>query len=80
MKLFQSKRDAPAAGETPLKADRRSLVVGTGVAGAAAIAAHLLHRGAVEAPVATVAKAVPAQGDGYRLTAHVQRYYETTKA
>ncbi len=80
MKFLQSKRSAPLR-EGPSTVDRRSLVVGAGVAGVAAVAAAALHRGAVEvAPVAAAAKPAATDGEGYRLTAHVQRYYETTKA
>ena len=80
MKFLQSKRAAPPPEGTS-KIDRRGLVVGAGVAGVAAVAAAALHRGAVEvAPAAAAVKPTAAEGDGYRLTAHVQRYYETTKA
>ena len=58
---------------------RRALVVGAGVAGVAAVAAQALQRAAVDVPLASAAKPGP-QGEGYRLTAHVLRYYETTKA
>jgi hypothetical protein len=68
-----------AAPETTPRLDRRGLVVGAGVAGVAAVAAHALHRGAVEAPAAAATTAAVA-GEGYRLTPHVLRYYETTKA
>ena len=68
---------APEARSAPL--GRRSLVVGAGVAGAAAVAAHALHRAAVDVPLVNAGKAAP-QGEGYRLTPHVLRYYETTKA
>ena len=66
--------------EPSAKVPRRGLVVGAGVAGAAAIAASALHRGIVEAPVAGAAATPAAEGGGYRLTPHVLRYYETTKA
>ncbi|HEX7437850.1 MAG TPA: formate dehydrogenase [Caldimonas sp.] len=68
---------APASAETQPK--RRQLVVGAGVAAGAALAATALKQHA-EAPAA-VAKAAPdmAQGEGYRLTDHVLRYYETTR-
>ena len=79
MKLFPSRRAAPAAPSSSPPVDRRSLVVGAGVAGAAAIGAAALHRGAVEAPV-EAAPAAAAGEEGYRLTPHVLRYYETTRA
>ena len=80
MKTTHSKLPAGAPEAAPPRADRRGLVVGAGVAGVAAIAAHALHRGAVEAPVAAATKAAGSEGEGYRLTPHVLRYYETTKA
>jgi hypothetical protein len=55
--------------------------VGAGVASAAAVAAGVAHRAAVDAPVAAAdAPKEAAGGEGYRLTPHVRRYYETTKA
>ena len=61
---------------------RRSLLVGAGVAGAAAIAVKALSGAAPEALVtaASAAKAAPDTRGGYQLTAHVRRYYETTQA
>ncbi|NUZ06852.1 formate dehydrogenase [Schlegelella sp. ID0723] len=55
------------------------MVVGAGVAGAAALAAQVLPTGAA-APTATAAAELPSTAAGYRLSAHVKRYYETTKA
>ena len=68
------------AGAAP---SRRSLLVGAGVAGAAAIAVKVLPAAAPEAlatAAASAAKAAPDTGGGYQLTAHVRRYYETTQA
>jgi 2-polyprenyl-6-methoxyphenol hydroxylase-like FAD-dependent oxidoreductase len=79
MKAIRSTLPAGAPEATPAPLGRRGLVVGAGVAGAAAVAAHALHRAAVDAPLAEAAKSVP-EGEGYRLTPHVLRYYETTKA
>jgi hypothetical protein len=61
---------------------RRGWVVGVGVAGAAALAAHALRTGAsaAEPIAAAAAPKAGAENDGYRLTDHVRRYYETTKA
>ncbi len=58
---------------------RRRLFAGASVAGAAAVVATAvpLIRQAEVAPAAT--KPAPEGGGGYQLTAHVQRYYETTK-
>ncbi|HZT56885.1 MAG TPA: hypothetical protein VFA35_11705, partial [Burkholderiaceae bacterium] len=68
----------PPLAEQPPRVARRGLLVGAGVAGAAAVAAGGLHR----AMLAEVGAAAPAaaEGAGYRLTPHVLRYYETTKA
>jgi len=61
------------------RTSRRRLVVGAGVAAGAAVAVAALQRKAE--PQAQVAAAendnTPAQG--YRLTDHVRRYYETTR-
>ena len=62
-----------------LRTGRRRLVVGASVAAGAAVAAATLHR-KPESPTPAVASntaAVPEQG--YRLTDHVRRYYETTR-
>ncbi len=70
----------PTGGEpSPARPGRRSLLLGAGAVGAAAVAAGALHRGVIaEAGVAAAPAA--AEGEGYRLTPHVLRYYETTKA
>lgn len=72
---------SPASNEAqPIK--RRGLLAGAGAVGAAAVAVKLLPGAApaaATAPVAAAAKAIDTDG-GYRLTAHVKRYYETTKA
>ncbi len=78
MKFIRSRRSAPEAMAGQV--DRRGLVVGAGVAGAAAIAAGVLHRNTVEAPVAAAVKAPQAEGKGYQVTPHVLRYYETAKS
>jgi len=65
-----------AAGAGPTK--RRSLLLGAGVAGAAAIAAQALPIAPAEAEPAG-AKPAPDKRAGYQLTQHVLRYYETTK-
>ena len=80
MKFIRSTKSNASAPSPSTPVGRRGLVVGAGIAGAAAVAAHALHRGVVAAPVTTTAKAAPAEGEGYRLTPHVRRYYETTKA
>jgi hypothetical protein len=67
------------AGEQAPRLGRRGLLLGAGVAGAAAVAAGGLHR-AVVAEAGPVAAPAAAEGTGYRLTPHVLRYYETTQA
>jgi hypothetical protein len=62
------------------KVGRRGLVVGAGVAGGAALAGHALLRGAADGPVGATGVAATGDGEGYRLTPHILRYYETTKA
>ena len=81
MKNRDSKVVPPESGAGAPKVDRRGVVVGAGVVGAAALAGHALLRSGVEAPAAAAAAAAGAgQAEGYRLTPHVLRYYETTKA
>lgn len=59
---------------------RRTLVVGAGVAGAAAVAATVLQGHGVPVPDAVGGGTETVEPGGYRLSAHVLRYYETTKA
>ncbi|MEP6873777.1 MAG: formate dehydrogenase [Burkholderiales bacterium] len=70
---------SPSAPASPLK--RRGLLVGAGTAGAALIAAKVMPGAA---PVVTTAAVTAAKvvdtGGGYQVTAHVLRYYETTRA
>jgi hypothetical protein len=80
MKPTETQRPAGTAEAVGVRRDRRGLVVGTGVAGVAAVAAHALLRSGVETPVAAAATKAAADGAGYRATPHVLRYYETTKA
>lgn len=62
---------------SPLK--RRGLILGAGVAGAAALAVKVVPVTTVTAPVAAAGAAVAAEKGGYQLTAHVLRYYQTTR-
>jgi len=57
---------------------RRGLLIGAGVAGAAAIAAKVVPTAPVEAVAAATQPGRDTKG-GYQLTQHVLRYYETTK-
>ncbi len=68
-----------AAGEAEPR--RRRLVVGAGVATAAALAAAAVLKRPAAGP-AEVAEGEPeaAKGQGYRLTDHVLRYYQTTRS
>ena len=80
MKFFRN-TPAPRSGDvSAAKVDRRKLVLGAGVAGAAAVAAQTLSSkiGPV-IPADVVAKAPRESGDGYQVTQHVLRYYETAK-
>jgi hypothetical protein len=77
MKPIALDRNTPEP-DKPAPTKRRSLLLGAGVAGAAAIAAKTLPV-APETVAAVATNAAPDTAAGYRLTAHVQRYYETTK-
>jgi len=62
-------------------ATRRGLVIGAGVAGAAALAVKVMPGQAVAtSAVAAAAKPAVDTAGGYQLTQHVLRYYETTRA
>ena len=70
---------ASAAGEAEPR--RRRLIVGAGVATAAALAAAAVLRRRGEGPAGVVeAEPETAKGQGYRLTDHVLRYYQTTRS
>ena len=76
--------DAAVAPSTPAAAPlkRRGLLLGAGAAGAALVAAKVLPGSPAPTPLAAAASAAvdaPAAG-GYQVTAHVLRYYETTRA
>ena len=62
----------------PATLNRRRVFAGAGVAGAAAVAAAMLPRGAKVAPE-TAAPNVADTGGGYQETAHVLHYYRTTR-
>ena len=73
------KLDTKSPTTTP--ATRRGLVIGAGVAGAAALAVKVMPGQAVATTaVATAAKPAVDTAGGYQLTQHVLRYYETTRA
>ncbi|MGZ8259250.1 MAG: formate dehydrogenase [Caldimonas sp.] len=68
----------PEACATPPRAGRR-LVLGAGAAAAAALAAAAAQRAGAPKAEATAAKTDAAPAEGYRLTDHIRRYYETTR-
>ena len=71
--------DAPDS-EGP-RTGRRRLVVGAGVAaGAAALAAAALQRQPETKSSVAAGDAGPDPAQGYRLTDHIRRYYETTRS
>ncbi|WP_428425279.1 formate dehydrogenase [Methylibium sp.] len=63
------------------KLSRRRVFAGAGTLGALAAAAAVLPVARETEPAAAAAgvKPEPDKSGGYRLTAHVQRYYQTTK-
>jgi hypothetical protein len=69
----------PATNQPALH--RRKLLGAAGTTGALVAAAGLLatRQDAADAPVGATLQTEPEQKSGYRLTAHVQRYYQTTK-
>jgi hypothetical protein len=74
-------RPVPDPSQAPLTPalKRRGMLLGAAAAaGAAVVAAKVLPGTQAEAVVAAPAKATDDAG-GYRVTAHVQRYYETAR-
>lgn len=72
--------DKPATDQPALQ--RRKLLGAAGTTGALAAAATLLATRHDEPTVgadAQQASTAPSKGGGYRLSEHVQRYYQTTK-
>lgn len=67
---------APASNKPVLS--RRTVFAGAAVAGAAVTAAAVLPGVARQASPTAVGE-IPATTGGYRLTEHVQRYYQTAK-
>lgn len=84
MKLPDSRANAastsPDSSVPAPRRDRRNLVIGAGVAGVAAVAAQTVYRNGAVVPANAVASATVAEtGEGYQVTPHVLRYYETAK-
>lgn len=76
MKQVPSHPSAPAA--SPIK--RRGVLLGTGAAALAGVAATVAARSGQEEVVEAKAKLRQQDAaDGYRLTDHVKRYYETIR-
>lgn len=67
----------PLPAAQPLK--RRGLLIGMGAAGAAAVAVKALPDAAPQAEPAAAAVS-QAVADGYQVSPHVLRYYETARA
>jgi hypothetical protein len=61
------------------KVSRRRLFAGAGAAGAIAAAATVLPLARQPDGPETQAKPEDGKSDGYRVTEHIQRYYQTTK-
>ena len=78
VKASETNPAAPSAAQ-PLK--RRGLLIGAGVAGAAALAVKGLPGPApVSSAAALVKPVIDNSAGGYQLTPHVLRYYETARA
>lgn len=82
--LTETRSGAATSADSDSQAQRRGrrrvVAVGGGVAAAAALAAVALPgRRESESKVAKGADGRPA-ADGYRLTEHIRRYYETTRS
>jgi len=69
---------SPPASPTAPALSRRTLFAGAGAAGVAAVAASALPLRPAAAPVVE-AVAAKAEADGYQLTDHVKRYYQTAR-
>ncbi len=83
MKFFRTRQGPTAAVSASSQTDalgRRGLVVGAGVAGAAAVAAAVLHRHVQAVPEVAAAPSRVGEDGGYQVTPHVLRYYETTRS
>lgn len=68
----------PKTRPTAPGVSRRQAFAAVGVAGAAAASLPLMAP-TPSPSTAEPAPAAPSQGGGYRLSAHVQRYYQTAK-
>jgi hypothetical protein len=60
------------------KTNRRKFLMAAGLGGAGAVAAVVAGKQAVEAPQKGAEAASP-EASGYRVTAHIEKYYKTTE-
>ena len=60
------------------KTNRRKFLMAAGLGGAGAVAAVVAGKQAVDAPEKS-AEATGTQASGYRVTAHIEKYYKTTE-
>jgi hypothetical protein len=65
--------------QPPSKLSRRTIFAGAGTVGAMAAASRLLPSVPEVAAAPEVLPKAPENGGGYSLTAHVRRYYQTTR-
>ena len=70
-------KPTPSRDERQPALSRRTIFAGASAVGAAAAAAAVLP-GVVQKSVPT-SETPPSKKDGYQLTEHVQRYYQTAK-
>ena len=81
MNPLPSPPTAPVDAGDPASARprRRQLVVGAGVAAGAALAAAAFRQPAAGGAPVAAAGPESTSDEGYRLTEHVRRYYESTR-
>jgi hypothetical protein len=79
MKLFRNRQVSAFGEPAPATIDRRKLVLGAGTAGVAAVAVQALRPATAVVPAVEVSTSALQAGDGYQITPHVLRYYETAK-
>jgi hypothetical protein len=75
---MSQKSDPRSTEATTPALSRRTLFAGAGAAGVAAVAASALPLRQAAAPVLETAAAA-VEADGYQLTEHVKRYYQTAR-
>ena len=71
-------QQTPRSTDPAAALSRRTLFAGVGAVGAVAAVAAVLP-GAKPAATAVAGAASATQPDGYRLTEHIKRYYETAR-